>query len=332
MAGKLFGKQTDRRGILFTLICLAVTLPPRAHAECLSLKVGTLIFDVQSCVQIQPEAAFDLTKDRFKFIADLDPQGKKNLLDSYRGFYVKGQVIKSQIDQKGVVKESGVLMGETIQAYVPPGAMQCAGIQGKRLSGKLVERCCDGNGDAPCLLDTGYVLQNLAVIGVSGSSAGDAQRQKAKKSKDYQTADKHFRSKDWKKATIAFEKARSNGELDIAGHFKLGYSYRMLDLCPAAISPLQYIHSQREKGATWADEDAVVRAGEFLLARCYAKMNQPGASVLLLNAYLLEPQKYAKELRDSLSHVDFGWIHTSREYRDYQKEARKKLSGIKSQP
>ena len=120
--------------------------------------------------------------------------------------------------------------------------------------------------------------------------------------------------------------------MDNVGHFKLGYSYRMLDLCPAAISPLKYVHEQKEKGATWADEDVAVRASDFLLARCYAKMNQPGASVLLLNAYLLEPQKYAKELKDSLSHADFGWIHTSREYREYQKEAQKKLSGLKSQP
>jgi hypothetical protein len=311
---------------------LVAALPEIARAECLSLKAGPLIFDVQSCAQMQPEAAFDPSKNRFKFIADLDPKGKKSLLDGYRGLYVKGQVIKSQVDQKGVVKESGVLMGETIPAFVPPSAMQCAQVLGKRVSAKLVERCCDGNGDAPCLLDTGYVLQNVTVIGASGTSAGDAQRQKAKKSPDYQAGDKHFRSKDWKKATLAYEKARSNGELDISGHFKLGYAYRMLDLCPAAISPLQYIHSQKEKGATWADEDSVVRAGEFLLARCYAKMNQPGSSVLLLNAYLLEPQKYARELKDSLSHVDFGWIHTSREYREYQKEAQKKLSTLKSQP
>jgi hypothetical protein len=332
MAGKQCRRQAKRRGVLSALIYLTMGLPEIARAECLSLKAGPLIFDVQSCVQIQPEAAFDQTKDRFKFISDLDPKGKKSLLDSYRGLYVKGQVIKSQIDQKGVVKESGVLKGENIPTYVPPSAVQCAQILGKRVSAKLVERCCDGNGDAPCLLDTGYVLQNVTVIGASGSSAGDEQRQKAKKSSDYQTADKHFRSKEWKKAAIAYEKARSNGNLDIAGHFKLGYSYRMLDLCPSAIGPLQYIHTQKEKGATWADEDAVVRAGEFLLARCYAKMNQPGASVLLLNAYLLEPQKYAKELGESLSHADFGWIHTSREYREYQKEAKKKLSTLKSQP
>ena len=322
---KVFGSQC--LGTLsLTLFCMA----PGAHAECLSLKAGTLVYDIQTCVQIQPERAFDISKEKYHWIAELDPAGRKAILDSYRGLYLKGQVIKSQVASKGLVQDSAALMGEVVSTYMAPGALQCAALEGKRISAKLVERCCDGTGDAPCLLETSYFLQNVAVIGNKGSNAGDAARQKAKKSKDYQAADKAFGGKDWKAAARSYEKARTNGELDVGGHFKLGYSYRMLDMCPAAIQPLKYIHEQREKGGVWADEEKVARAGEFLLARCYSKMNQPGSAVMILNSYLLEPEKYATELKDSVSHKEFGWIHTSREYRDYEKEARKKIAKLKS--
>lgn len=332
MAGKWKWRPADRSQTYRALMCLLCGVSGLARAECLSLKVGPLVYDVQSCTQIQPEKAFDLTKEKYSWIGDLDAVGKKALLDSYRGLYIKGTVIKSQVSQKGLVQGSGVLAGEAVPTYMLPGAMRCDALEGKRISAKLVERCCDGTGDAPCLLETSYILQNIKMIGAAGSGAGDAMRQKARTSKDYQAGDKYFRAKDWKSAALAYEKARGKEELDVGGHFKLGYAYRMSDLCPAAIGPLKFIHEQREKGSVWADEDKVARAGEFLLARCYAKMNQPGAAVFLLNAYLLEPEKYAKELKDSVSHQDFGWIHTSREYKDYEKEARKKIAGLKSLP
>jgi hypothetical protein len=313
-----------------------LALPQPALAECLSLKSGPLIYDIEGCTQIQPEKSFDLTKEKYKWIGDLDAAGKKAVLDSYRGSYLKGKVIKSQISQKGLVPQSGVLAGEEIFTYIlpssPQAALQCSALKGQRISAKLVERCCDGNGDVPCLLGTGYLLQEVKVIGTSGSGAGDAVKQKAKKSSDYQQGDKARAANDWKAAALAYERAKSKGELDIAGHVKLGLAYRQLDQCPSAIAPLKYVQEQREKGAVWADDEAIARSGVFLLARCYSKMNQPGAALMILNSYLLESEKYAKEIKESLNHADFGWIHTSREYRDYSKEARKKLSKIKSQP
>jgi hypothetical protein len=134
-----------------------------------------------------------------------------------------------------------------------------------------------------------------------------------------------FRNHKYQDAVKAFERAFVNGELDIKGHYKLGYAYREIDQCRDAIRPLKYVQEQREKKRIFADEELVARQAVFLLARCHSKMNEPGPAVLLLNQYLLEPQKYKKELRDSLSHKDFGWIHTSKEYRDYEKAARKKL-------
>jgi hypothetical protein len=314
---------------LMAFFVLEIFLSSKGYAECLSLKSGGLVFDVEQCVLIQPERAFDLSKEKYRWINDLDGAGRKSLMDSYRGLYLRGLVVTSQIQSKGILTESQALMGQKIATYIAPGTLQCGAIEGKRLSATLVERCCDGTGNAPCLLETSYVLQNVSVLGHKSSAAGDANRLKAKRSKDYQAGDKAYIAKDWNAAVKAYEKAKSNSELDLAGHYKLGFSYRMLDRCSAAIPSLKYIHEQREKGSVWTDEESLARAGEFLLARCYAKMNQPGAAVLILSMYLLEPKKYAKELKDAVSHKDFGWIHTSREYVDFEKEARKKLSTLK---
>jgi hypothetical protein len=189
----------------------------------------------------------------------------------------------------------------------------------------LREICCEGGGDPPCLLDTSYLLTGVQVVGAAASAAGDATRQKAKHSKDYQAGEVAYSQKKYKQAAASYEKARVNGELDIHGYFHLANSYRELDQCKDALPSLRYVNDQAQKRSIWADEEADARRATFLLARCYAKLNDPGATILILNSYLLEPSKYRAEISESLHHKDFGWIHTSREYRDYEKEARKRL-------
>ncbi len=294
-------------------------------AGCLTLISGPIVYDVEACKLIEPERVFDPERERFAWIGNLDAQSRKTFLDTYRGLYVKGKVVKSEAIAKGFVGEQNALTGETLFMYIPPSPTQCNQVLGKRLAANLKEVCCEGGGDAPCLLDTGYVLQSPKIVGQAGSAAGDESRVKAKKSKDYRDGLKAMSSKNYKAAVKSFEKARTNGELDIKGHYLLGFALRELDLCRGAISPLQTIHKKVLAKQIWADEEGDARKGVFLLARCYSKMNDPQNTVLILNSYLLEHQKYKTELKDSLNHKDFGWIHTSKEYKDYAKEARKKL-------
>jgi hypothetical protein len=54
-------------------------------------------------------------------------------------------------------------------------------------------------------------------------------------------------------------------------------------------------------------------------------MNQPSNAYMILSGYLLEPGKYQRELKQALKHKDFGWIHTSKQYREFKKEADKKV-------
>lgn len=297
-----------------------------AQAECLSLTNGPVVYDVIGCKVLTPETTFDLAKEKFAWIKDLDAAGRKQFYDSYRGTYLKGKVVKSSAQTKGIANEQGALNGDTIYTMVGPPATQCAQLLGKRLSGNLKEVCCEGGGQPPCLLDTSYLIQNAQVIGGAESAAGDQTRTKAKNSKDYQAAEKLFRQKKWKDAAKLYEKARPNDELDVTGFFHLAYSYREMDQCKDAVGPLKIVTEKAQKKQIWADEEATARKAMFLLARCYAKLNDPQAAVLLLNSYLLEPKKYKMEIQQSLKHKDFGWIHTSKEYRDYKDEAQKKLA------
>lgn len=317
--------SVTRKVFMAAAVMVAAFGSPMVFAECLSLVSGPVVVDVAGCKFMEPEKFFDSGKKKYKFVRDLDPAGKKEFLDTYRGLFVKVKVVKSKAIQKGLTNEEGALNGQTVFMFIPPTGEQCSVVAGKRLSGNLVERCCDGSGNVPCLLDTGFLLKDAKVLGSTSSAAGDESRQKAAKSAAYKAGVAAYRAKKYKIAVASFEKARANGELDMKGHYFLGHSYREIDQCGDAIAPLKHIYDASLKKNIWADEEDVARKGNFLLARCYSKTNDPGATVLVLNSYLLEAQKYKRELKASLADKDFGWIHTSKEYRDYKKAVQKIL-------
>lgn len=316
----------DRRRIEYGIVIgLFVGLAEVAQAGCLSLISGPVVFDVQGCKAMEPEAFFDTTKPKYSWIAGLDAAGKKAFYNSYRGLYLRGKVVKSQAVSRGLNAEQGALSGDEIGAFIPPGKMSCAAVNGKRLASDLREICCDGGGDVPCLLATGYLLTSANVLGVAGSEAGDASRKKAKDSKDVQAATKADAAGKTREAIKLYERARTNGELDVRGLYALGVAYRKVDECNNAVPPLKAVLDMQQKKQLFADEESIARKSIFLLAKCYSKMNEPSQAVLILQGYLLEPEKYKAELNESLAHKDFGWIHTSKEYREYKKQALRKL-------
>lgn len=324
--GKLSPSLRDLR---FIGLSSAFVLATNASASCLSLTSGAVVYDVSVCRAISPETTFDLSKEKFAWIKELDPKGKQELFNTYRGLLLKGLVVRSKATQTGMNPEKGALEGETAYLYLAPSNPQnpssCEEINGKRLAGQLKEVCCDGGGDIPCLLGTSFLLQNHSIIGNAGSKAGDAERQKAAQSADYAAGEKAFGRKKYKDAAAAYEKARAKGDLDVRGHYRLGYSYRELDQCREAIAPLKYIFDKQNQKQLWADEEKTARSATFLLARCYSKLGDISNSLYILNSYLIEPAKYRRELNDSLRNKDFGYIHTSKEYRLYKADAEKRL-------
>ena len=308
-------------------IGIAASLPfSRAEAECLSLLSGPLVVEVAGCKQLEPEKLFDTKKDKYSWLDGLDAGGRKSFFDSYRGILVKSKVLMSRVVTKGLQSEEGALAGEVAYMMIaPPTSLQCSAILGKRLSANLKQICCDGSGNVPCLLGTSYLLDQAQL---AAKGAASVARTKAKHSVNYQAAETAYSNRKFKIAIKSFEKARVNGELDTTGYYHLGDSYRQIDQCRDALAPLKEVHEQVLKRQVWADEEEDARHAVFLLARCYARLNNPEASTLILSSYLLEPEKYQSEINDSLKHPDFGWIHTSREYVDYEKLARQKLKNV----
>lgn len=297
-----------------------------SHGECVSLIKGVVAMDVQSCGVLKPEMTFDTSLSRYRFIRNLPPKDQMQFWNSYRGMIVRGQIVGSEAVRSGLTSEKGALKGENISVFVPPKSteLSCGRMRGRRLKAFLDEACCEGGGDPPCLLNSAFVLKDIAIIEKSKSGASSQGRQR--KSKIQAKAENYLRNKDYKKAAAYLEKARREDKLDLIGHYNLGFSYRQLDRCKLAIAPLEVVAKKAEKNEFWADEEDVIRRSNLLLARCYAKLNKPGFAVTVLEGFLLEPRKYARELKASLQHKDFGWIHTTKEYREYREEVHRRLN------
>lgn len=309
------------------LLAMAMLSAEHASAECVSLVKGPIAFDVNSCGVFNPERTFDPSMQRFSFIKDLPAANRKQFYDSYRGLLMKGRVAKSDAIRSGLSPEKGALNGENITVFIMPGQASCENLANKRIQATLDEACCEGGGDVPCLLNTTYVLKEVKPVGDSpeNTPGGEKKKPNFKKSKEYLAAEKAFAKRDYKKAVVNFEEAKKKKELDIPGAYKLGITYRLLDQCKKAIPLLREVYDKYIKNDFWAEDEEEIRSSNFLLARCYAKLTQPDFAVVVLSAYLLDPKKYHKELELSLKHKDFGWIHTSKEYREYKRDAEKAL-------
>lgn len=302
-------------------------ISPYLLADCISLVKGVIAMDIESCGVINPEATFDTTLEKYQFILDLPKKERDKFYNSYRGLLVKGKVVRSHAVRSGLNPEKGALSGEDVSMYIHPGKGVCKKILKKRLKAYVDQACCEGGGNAPCLLPTSYVLTSFKPIGKADSSAGDKERKLARRSKLYKKADSFFRKRNYKKAVELYENVKHNEKLDVRGYYRLGLSYRKLDNCLRAIPNLRHVYDKSLEKKVWADEEEIVRKAGFLLARCYSKLHNADKAVVILGGYLLDPKKYRRELQYSLSHKDFGWIKTTKEYKKYQKDARDALRG-----
>ncbi len=300
-------------------------MPDLRASTCSSLIKGELAFDVQQCGRINPEKSFPVKVDRFGFIKDFAPSDRKKFFDSYRGLYVKGLVVRSLAVRSGLSPERGALNGETIEAFVPPGLTSCAMIQSKRVKAYLDEACCAGGGDPPCLLNSTYVFTSVKPIGKPQSTAGNRVGMQLDRNPKFRKANAYFLKGNYEKAAALYQEIRSTQALDLRAEYYLGYAYRMLDNCQAALPSLERIFKSFSSGQYWAQYQKHVRRGSMLYARCLSKLKRPGEAVLVLQSFLLEARKYQDELQEALSHEDFGWIRTSKAYQDFQEVATKAL-------
>jgi len=312
--------------VIVVLGCVVVLSVPRAYGqECVSLIKGPVVFDVDLCRDVFLNQDVKIPQERASSITGLGRDGQRELFTTYQGQILQGQVIASQAVRSGFSPESGVLKGQRIKLFVPQGQLQCSEANLARFYGVIDEACCNGRIESPCMLPTAYVFRDFRKIGRAGGGDGDQQRREAINDPSYREAITHFRERRFRQAARSFEQARQKGRLDLRGHYLLGEAYQRLDMHERAISPLREIYDRSLRGDTWANDESVVRRAIFLLARCYARTGDAGQASLVLSGYLTEPRKYRRELEMSLEVSEFGFIHTSREFQEYEKKAREAL-------
>ncbi len=179
---------------------------------------------------------------------------------------------------------------------------------------------------------TGVTIALPCAAGPAPASPASTARQPAKpaapRKSELDKAYAAVRERDWKKAIKGFQAAKVEKPLDYRALFAMAFSYRQLEECAKAIPILVEIQQQANRKKLAPRESRIVRNGLFLQARCYAKEQDAGRALYILNGYLLDPRKYASELRQSLSMIDFGGIRTQSDFADYEKAARKALSKV----
>ncbi|HYX32492.1 MAG: hypothetical protein M3Q07_25880 [Pseudobdellovibrionaceae bacterium] len=310
-------------GSLGVLVLILISQPLRA--ACASLVRGQVMLDIQSCSNVQPEQAFAAQEPKYNFIRDLPPPQRKAFLDSYRGLSVRAKVAKSFAVRSGLSPEQGALSGEMIQAFIPPQVLSCGAVYGKRVQAIMDEVCCEGGGEAPCLLGTSYTLKKPTVLGSANTKAGHSDSHLSM-NPEYKQAQKLLVQRDYKKATVLLEKLNQNQQLDVQGKFLLAAAYRDMDKCPLALPILETLYQKFEKSDYWTDDEPYIRRANFLYARCLSMLEKAGEAVMILQGFLVEPKKYRKEITESFSHPDFGYIKTAKPYMEYREAASRALA------
>ncbi|MES2745374.1 MAG: hypothetical protein V4655_08095, partial [Bdellovibrionota bacterium] len=236
---------------------------------------------------------------------------------------ISGTVTQSQAIRQGISDEKGALMNEKISAFVPASQSSCQAILGKLIEVELKQSCCDGGGTSPCLLNTGYYLTQIKVSDAKGGGAVAKRSPEAQAT--YTKVKQALATKNFKMAAGLLEALRGKAQLDVQGQFQLGAVYREMDKCSQAVTILEPLHQRFEKKDYWTDTETPVRRGTFLYARCLSVLSRASESTLVLQGFLVERQKFRKEIKESLAHRDFGYIKTSKSWAKYKVAAEKAL-------
>jgi hypothetical protein len=310
-------------GGVLAILLVGATLRSQALAVCTTLVRGPVAIAVSQCKTVAPEMSFK-GDSKYAFIKDLPPTNRSKFLSTYRGSLIWGTVTQSQAIRQGISDEKGALLNEKITAFVPVSQSSCNAILGKLIEVDLRQSCCDGGGVSPCLLDTGYVLSKIKVSELKASKS--SAKRSAEAQAIYAKVKQAVIVKDYRKASGLLEQLRTKGELDVQGQFQLAALYREMDKCTQGVVVLEPLYERFEKKDYWTDTEAPIRKGAFLYARCLSVLSRASEATLVLQGFLVEPQKFRKEIRDSLSHRDFGYIKTSKPWAKYSAAAQKALS------
>ncbi len=302
-------------GMLFS-----TTLYAQGNGQCVGRASGAVTVDVLDCSVYkigQENTREDVSLD---FIAGMDPKERSSFVASYSGQILRVFVAKSMAKRSGALNNNkNVLNGDTIWVYYPSKQPGCSSFIGQRVAGVLQEHCCLGNAEPPCLTKTDYVLTQTKILGPTPANKKTVT--KTKKSKEYIQAMTYMRARQYEKARPILVKLYNDNKLDVEGIYNLAIVYSETERHSSAIKVLEKIVEKKDNDTLWGEYKELGKEAEFLLARCYARNQEAGRATIILGGYLQDKVLYRKYIERSLSHPDFGWIKTSKDYQNYRKKA-----------
>jgi hypothetical protein len=246
----------------------------------------------------------------------MDKAAVARFLATYRGVLITGMVKKSAAVSTGLLSSKTALKGDVITVFAAGTPNGCAGLINNPIQGDIEEKCCDGGGDAPCLLSQKYLIKKIKV-------ATMVAQVKFKVSADYKAGSDFFRTGNFAKAIPPLKKAYGSNQLDTYGKWIFASSLEKTENCPAAIQPLTDIERAWVRGDTSGTDDKIVGPALLLLGRCLAKSSKAGPAVEALNLLLQRPELFKEEIRTATQHRDFSWISRSSEYKNFVDNAKR---------
>jgi len=138
-----------------------------------------------------------------------------------------------------------------------------------------------------------------------------------------------LKEKRYKEGIKAMRELSDDNKLDAASYLSWGQILMNADNCKAALYPFKELQVRKQEGRLMISDPQVDRRALFLQARCHARLNEVSEAIYILNGYLLNPEKFSKELDQALKNSDFGFISSSKEYREFRANAREKLRKVR---
>ncbi len=302
---------------LLGLSLLFASISSAQQSSCIHPIEGEVVFDVQSCELKSGMQFFQANRQSQEWFWNISPKMQNDIASKYTGIMFSAKIVSSKAQKKGLGDAQSEFVGQTIRAYWPNPSRQCPSLAGKRIKSLLGEICCDGRTESPCLYKTPYKLANVSILGAATGMRGNVEAETASRSPDYKKGLNLLKQKDYRGAAASLEKVRAAKQLDTAGLYFLGVAYYQLEKCVNVVKLLEPMQEKWEKSQFWANEESLVRKGVFLLARCHSMNNNPSMASVILNSYLSNPNKYKEEIIQARTHPDFGWIRTTKEYREF---------------
>jgi hypothetical protein len=282
-----------------------------------------MVFDVRNSAKMVGRDFFVANKKSQEWYWNISPKMQSDIAASYTGCMLEAFIVNSSARKKGLNTAQPEYSGQVIRMFTQESAGKCEQFLGKRFEANLQEICCDGREESPCLYKTSLRASGTRNLGPAGGNRGNRETEQAIRSKDYQAGLNFMKNGDYRQAARSLELAKKAGNFDLSGTYFLALAYRNLERCEKVIKLLTPMQVKWERSEFWATEEVMIRKSVFLLARCYSMSNDPSRSSVILNSYLSDPKKYKEEIYGARSHEDFGWIRTTKEFREFYEASNK---------